>query len=68
MKVTLLVALLALGGCRTHPTQRFVPTSGIVFALDTKTGQQCITYPKGLVAKGQDFDKFPYCIDLYNSQ
>ncbi len=63
MKRRLLLVVVMLTGC-CRPTQRFVPTSTIELALDTKTGQECITYPKGVLAKG-DLDTFPYCIDLY---
>ena len=67
MKRSLLLVLVILTGC-CRPTQRFVPTSTIELALDSKTGQECVTYPKGVLAKGGDLDTFPYCIDLYNAR
>ena len=67
MKRGMLLAIVTLTGC-CDPTQRFVPTSTIELALDTKTGQECITYPKGLELAAGDLTKFPYCIDIYNAR
>ncbi len=46
-----------------QPYQRFVPmTSGIRFALDTKTGQLCTTF---MPTREDEWDRLPPCFDLY---
>lgn len=65
MKVaTLSVTMLILGcGSQSH---RFVPVGEGTFALDTKTGQQCLSVPRQEVDK--DAGAYPLCVDLYKSQ
>jgi len=66
VKVWALCLLLSLLGCE-RPYQRFVPFTGdnASTALDTKTGQSCITLPKEGFAKGSQNGNFPFCYDLY---
>lgn len=60
------VILIALAGCCCHPVQRFVPT-GDGMALDTKTGQQCMTIPKtaDLTQQLKEGGVGVFCYDLY---
>ena len=50
-----------------NPTQRFVPIGdNQVYALDTKTGQQCVMLSKeGL--KPDEVPPGPFCYDLYKN-
>lgn len=59
-------AALGISACE-RPYQRFVPFSGdnASTALDTKTGQSCITLPKAGFAKNSQNGSFPFCADLY---
>jgi hypothetical protein len=67
--VKLFAAFLLLGvaGC-SHQSQRFVPfvEDDTILALDTKTGQTCVSYKEAAPAK--DGAPMPYCVDLYNSK
>ena len=67
MKRILIFAIITLTGC-CRQSQRFVLTPTGMLALDTKTGQECLMYPKTMQLAGADLSKFPYCIDLYKSQ
>jgi hypothetical protein len=56
-----LAVVVGLSGCqRQRPYQRFVSIDA-VFALDTKTGQKCISDPTVVQAK------YPSCYSLYKS-
>jgi len=59
------VTLIALAGC-CRPVQRFVPT-GDGMALDTKTGQQCMTIPRtaDLTQQLKEGGSGVFCYDLY---
>jgi hypothetical protein len=63
-KIIIATVLLLVIGC--GPTsRRFVPLNGQPdFALDTETGQKCLSIPKVLVAGG-DTGNIPFCYDLY---
>jgi hypothetical protein len=54
-----------MGCCRCAPTQRFIPVGGGGFALDTKTGQQCLAMRKQDIPEDQHKD-IVFCVDLYN--
>ena len=60
-------ALLAMVGC-SRQSQRFVPfvEDDTILALDTKTGQTCVSYKQASMPKGGT--PMPYCVDLYNSK
>jgi hypothetical protein len=59
--------LLAMVGC-SRQSQRFVPfvEDDTILALDTKTGQTCVSYKQASMPKGGT--PMPYCVDLYNSK
>jgi hypothetical protein len=59
--------LLAMVGCSGR-SQRFVPfvEDDTILALDTKTGQTCVSYKQASMPKGGT--PMPYCVDLYNSK
>jgi glucose dehydrogenase len=59
--------LLAVVGC-SQQSQRFVPfvEDDTILALDTTTGQTCVSYKQAAVTKGGT--AMPYCFDLYNSK
>jgi hypothetical protein len=61
MKASVLLLLIGITGC-CQCTQRFVSigdgSTGL--ALDTKTGQRCVTYPK---KQGETW-QLPFCADL----
>jgi glucose dehydrogenase len=67
--VKILAALLLLGvaGCSSQ-SQRFVPfvEDDTILALDTQTGQTCVSYKEAAMTKGGT--PMPYCVDLYNSK
>jgi hypothetical protein len=67
VKILAAVMLLAMVGC-SRQSQRFVPfvEDDTILALDTQTGQTCVSYKqKSLPAGGTPM---PYCTDLYNSK
>jgi hypothetical protein len=49
----------------TMEYQRFVPNGSIGFALDTKTGQACRTFPPSTAKTA--WDNLPLCVDLYKT-
>jgi hypothetical protein len=60
------LALITLAGC-AKPVQRFVPIgNGSLMALDTKTGQECLSISKAEVDP-KDPGTYPMCVDLYQS-
>jgi hypothetical protein len=67
VKIVAAVMLLAMVGC-SRQTQRFVPfvEDETILALDTKTGQTCVSYKQAALPKGGI--PMPYCVDLYNSK
>jgi hypothetical protein len=67
VKILAAIALLAMVGCSGR-SQRFVPfvEDDTILALDTKTGQTCVSYKQASMPKGGT--PMPYCVDLYNSK
>ena len=67
MKILAAVLLLGIAGC-SRQSQRFVPfvEDDTILALDTKTGQTCVSYREAALTKGGT--PMPYCVDLYNSK
>jgi hypothetical protein len=67
VKIVAAVMLLTLLGC-SQQSQRFVPfvEDDTILALDTKTGQTCVSYKQVALTKGGS--PMPYCVDLYNSK
>jgi hypothetical protein len=67
VKYFAVVLLLGIAGC-SRQSQRFVPfvEDDTILALDTKTGQTCVSYKE--VALDKDGTPMPYCVDLYNSK
>jgi hypothetical protein len=66
VKILATMMLLATIGCSRQ--QRFVPfvEDDNILALDTKTGQTCVSYKQAAVT---DIGApMPYCVDLYNSK
>jgi hypothetical protein len=61
------ITLLVMVGC-SRQSQRFVPfvEDDTILALDTKTGQTCVSYKQASMPKGGT--PMPYCVDLYNSK
>lgn len=62
------VCALALKPASKPSYQRFIPSGDRnTFALDTKTGQLCLTVPPTVedVAKAAHADGVPFCKDLY---
>jgi len=65
--------LIGITACE-RPYQRFVPLRGndgsdiLTEALDTKTGQVCITVPKTFsnTKVVADEEGAPFCVDIYN--
>jgi hypothetical protein len=61
------VMLATIVGCSRQP-QRFVPfvEDDTILALDTKTGQTCVSYKQTTItASGTPM---PYCVDLYDAK
>lgn len=59
------LVLLGISGCE-RPYQRFIPCGdNMNTALDTKTGQICLTWPKKDISEGAPAASFPRCYDLY---
>ena len=67
MKYFAVALLLLITGC-SGQTQRFIPfvEDDTILALDTKTGQTCVSYKEATMSK--DGTPMPYCVDLYNSK
>ena len=67
VRILAAIALLAMVGCSGR-SQRFVPfvEDDTILALDTKTGQTCVSYKQASMPKGGT--PMPYCVDLYNSK
>jgi len=67
VKILAGVMLLGIAGCSAQ-SQRFVPfvEDDTILALDTKTGQTCVSYKETALPKGGT--PMPYCVDLYNSK
>ncbi|MGC2403385.1 MAG: hypothetical protein WA510_26580 [Acidobacteriaceae bacterium] len=67
MRILAAVLLLGIVGC-SRQSQRFVPfvEDDTILALDTKTGQTCVSYKEAAMTKGGA--PMPYCVDLYNSK
>ncbi len=67
VRILAAITLLALVGC-SEQSQRFVPfvEDDTILALDTKTGQTCVSYKQASLSKGGT--PMPYCVDLYNSK
>jgi hypothetical protein len=67
VKILAAIALLAMVGCSGR-SQRFVPfvEDDTILALDTKTGQTCVSYKQASMPKGGT--PMPYCVDLSNSK
>ena len=67
VRILAAIALLAMVGC-SRQSQRFVPfvEDDTILALDTKTGQTCVSYKQASMPKGGT--PMPYCVDLYNSK
>jgi hypothetical protein len=67
VKILAAVMLLGIVGC-SRQSQRFVPfvEDDTILALDTKTGQTCVSYKQAAYTKGGT--PMPYCVDLYNSK
>jgi hypothetical protein len=61
------VMLLAIVGC-SRQSQRFIPfvEDNTILALDTQTGQTCVTYKQTTLQDART--PIPYCMDLYNSK
>jgi hypothetical protein len=59
--------LVATLGC-SRQAQRFVPfvEDDNILALDTKTGQTCVSYKQAALANGGT--PMPYCVDLNDSK
>ena len=67
LKILAAISLLMMVGC-SRQSQRFVPfvEDDTILALDTKTGQTCVSYKQVALPKGGT--PMPYCVDLYNSK
>jgi hypothetical protein len=67
VKILAPVMLMAMMGC-SRQAQRFVPfvEDDNILALDTKTGQTCVSYKQAALTNGGT--PMPYCVDLYNSK
>jgi hypothetical protein len=67
VRILAAIALLVMVGC-SRQSQRFVPfvEDDTILALDTKTGQTCVSYKQASMPKGGT--PMPYCVDLYNSK
>ena len=67
LRILAAIALLVMVGC-SRQSQRFVPfvEDDTILALDTKTGQTCVSYKQASMPKGGT--PMPYCVDLYNSK
>lgn len=67
MKILAAVMLLLIVGC-SRQSQRFVPfvEDNTILALDTKTGQTCVSYKRASLPDAGT--PMPYCMDLYNSK
>jgi hypothetical protein len=67
MKILAAILLLATVGC-SQRSQRFEPfvEDDTILAVDTKTGQTCVSYKEAALTKGGT--PMPYCVDLYNSK
>jgi hypothetical protein len=67
VKILVAVLLVTIVGC-SRQSQRFVPfvEDDNILALDTKTGQTCVSYKQAALTKGGT--PMPYCVDLYNSK
>jgi predicted small lipoprotein YifL len=62
--------LLAIAGC-SQSSPQFLPfgDNDSTVALDTATGQTCVSYQKPATAKGgTNVTGMPYCFDLYSSK
>jgi len=67
IRILAAITLLVMVGCSGR-SQRFVPfvEDDTILALDTKTGQTCVSYKQASMPKGGT--PMPYCVDLYNSK
>jgi hypothetical protein len=67
VKILAAVMLLTMVGC-SGQSERFVPfvEDDSILALDTKTGQTCVSYKRPPLPDGGT--PMPYCMDLYNSK
>ena len=62
--------LLTIAGC-SQSSPQFLPfgDNDSTVALDTETGQTCVSYQKVATAKGgTNVTGVPYCFDLYSSK
>jgi predicted small lipoprotein YifL len=62
--------LLTVAGC-SQSSPQFLPfgDNDSTVALDTATGQTCVSYQKAATAKGgTNVTGMPYCFDLYSSK
>ena len=62
--MALALTLIAVSGC-AKPVQRFVPI-GQGMTLDTKTGLDCLSFPKEDVPTEYERGHYPMCVDLYH--
>jgi hypothetical protein len=67
VKILAAVLSVTMVGC-SRQSQRFVPfvEDDNILAVDTKTGQTCVSYKQAALTKGGT--PMPYCVDLYNSK
>jgi len=67
LKILAAVVLVAMVGC-SRQSQRFVPfvEDENILALDTKTGQTCVSYKQAALTNSGT--PMPYCVDLYESK
>jgi hypothetical protein len=67
LKILAAVVLVAMVGC-SRQSQRFVPfvEDETILALDTKTGQTCVSYKQAALTNSGT--PMPYCVDLYESK
>jgi uncharacterized protein YcfL len=67
VKILAAVMLVVIVGC-SRQSQRFVPfvEDDNILALDTKTGQTCVSYKQPVLTNSGT--PMPKCVDLYNSK
>ena len=67
VKILAALMFLPMVGC-SRQSQRFVPfvEDDSILALDTQTGQTCVSYKRASLPDGGT--PMPYCMDLYNAK
>jgi hypothetical protein len=65
MKIIAVSLVLSLAGCTEHPCQRFIPTGTAGLALDTKTGQECVSGRPDDVPHASEY---PTCLGEFKNE